>query len=133
MSWDSTRPIPWKRLGLWLGVYAALMIGLALLTNSNDLAGVIPGVVIGVVLAATVLIVLTKFGWRLPMMMSREEMAAARADKVAARQAAKSSRRGGAAPTVAPVAGPRPRAAPTSRTSTGPSRHPGRSTKPRRK
>ncbi len=124
MAWDSTRPIPWKRLGLWLGVYAALMIGLTLVTNSNDVGSVLPGVGIGVVLAAVVLVTLTKFGWKLPMLMGRDEMAKARAERATARTAARNERKGIAPATTASVAGPRPKAAPTSRTTTGPSQHP---------
>lgn len=123
MAWDSTRPIPWKRLGLWLGVYAALMIGLTLLTNSNDVGSVLPGVGVGVVLAAVVLVTLTKLGWKLPMLMGRDEMAKVRAERVAARTAARNERKGVAQATVT-SAGPRPRPAPTSRTTTGPSQHP---------
>ncbi len=124
MAWDSTRPIPWKRLGLWLGVYAALMIGLTLLTNSNDVGSVLPGIGIGVVLAALVLVTLTKFGWKLPMLMGRDEMAKARAERVAARTAARDARKGVAPASATSATGPRARPAPTSRTTTGPSQHP---------
>ena len=124
MAWDSTRPIPWKRLGLWLGVYAALMIGLTLFTNSNGVGSVLPGVGAGVVLAAVVLVTLTKLGWKLPMLMSRDETAKVRAERIAARTAARNERKGIAPASVTAGAGPRPRPAPTSRTTTGPSQHP---------
>jgi hypothetical protein len=124
MAWDSTRPIPWKRLGLWLGVYAVLMIGLTLLTNKDDVGNVLPGIAVGVVLAALVLITLTKFGWKLPMLMSKQESAKVREERIAARVAARNARKGVTPAAANTTAGPRPRPAPTSRTTTGPSQHP---------
>ena len=125
MAWDSSRRVPWKRLLLYLGIYAVVMVAITAATNADRFAEAVPGLVIGLVLATSVMVVLTKFGWTLPILRSREENAALRAERLAARSPA--------ATTSSATSGPRHRPAPTSRTTTGPSQHPRRTTKTRKR
>ena len=124
MAWDSSRRVPWKRLLLYLGIYAVAMVAITAATNPDRFAEAIPGLAIGLVLATSVMVALTKFGWTLPILRSREENAALRAERVAARSPATTS---------SATSGPRHRPAPTSRTTTGPSQHPRRTTKTRKR
>lgn len=127
MAFDIRRPVPWKRLGFFLGLYATVMLAVTALTNRNQIASSLFSIAFGVVVAGLFLITLAKFGWTMPILRSREEIAQARAQRLAQRQ----SRRGGPAPETAD--GPRPKAAPTRRTSTGPSQHPRRTRSTRRR
>ncbi len=126
MSWDSSRPIPWKRLGIMLGGYAVVMTAVTAFSNSTPLSRSLPGIVIAMIVVAGVLIALIKFGWKTPMLMSRAEQADARAQRIAQRQATRGNRKAQPATATNSVAGPRTRPAPTSRTTTGPSQHPRR-------
>lgn len=128
MAWDARRPVPWKRLGLFLGLYAAVMIIVTALTDRDRIGPALVSVAFGIVVAGSFLVILSKFGWTMPILRSREEIAAARAQRMAAKAA-----RSGATTTAASVPGPRPKAAATSRTSTGRSQHPRRTGSSRRK
>jgi hypothetical protein len=112
---------------MWLGAYAALMILITSLTNKDRFVEAIPGLTFGIVLAALLMVVMVKFGWMLPILRSKDEIAQIRANKLAARSAARS----GSAPAEAE--GARARPAPTRRTTTGPSQHPRRTSKSRKR
>ena len=128
MAWDSTRPIPWKKLGFYLALYAGIVVAFFALTKPDSLVSALPGLIVGVVLAGTFMVVLIKFGWNMPMLRSREEIAAQRAARNAQRSGGSSSNG-----QAAGYDGPRPKAAPTSRTSTGPTQHRRRTTKTRKR
>jgi len=111
MAWDSTRPVPWKRLMIeWLviGVVVALVSWFA--TDNRK-----PENYISIVLAGGIYVgfgaLLAKLGY------ARKSLKQLRAE-TAAQQAARS-----AAPSGAMN---RPKPAPTKRTSTGPSNRPNR-------
>lgn len=127
MAWDSSRPVPWRRLLTYLAIYAAVMVVITLLMSGDRLAEAAPGLVIGLVLATGLMVVMTKFGWTLPMLRSREEVASIRADKAAARSRSSNEH------AAAGVEGPRERPPATKRTSTGHSQHPRRTTKSRKR
>ncbi len=119
--------MPWKRLGFFLGLYATVMLAVTVLTNRDRIASGLVSVAFGVIVAGLVLITLAKFGWTMPILRSREEIAQARAERIAARDSRKGST------TRSSTGGPRPKAAPTRRTSTGPSQHPRRTRDSRRR
>ena len=128
MAWDSTRPIPWKKLGFYLALYAGIVVAFFAITKPDSLMGALPGLTIGVILAGTFMVVLIKMGWNMPMLRSREEIAEQRAARAAGRSGGSS----GSGQAVDPD-GPRPKPAPTSRTSTGPTQRPRRTTKTRKR
>jgi hypothetical protein len=127
MAWDSKRPVPWRRLGIYLAIYALAMVGITTLSGKADLGQLVRSLVVGVPIAGLAVVVLAKFGYLLPILKGREVLAAERAERLAARQAA----RGGNTPAVEAVEGPRARPPVTRRTATGHSQHPNR--KPARK
>jgi hypothetical protein len=127
MAWDSNRPVPWKKLGFYLALYAGIVIAFFALTKPDNLVSAVPGLTVGVILAGTFMVVLIKLGWNMPMLRSREEVAAQRAARTAERSGGSSGGQG-----VDPD-GPRPKPAPTSRTSTGPTQRPRRTTKTRKR
>jgi hypothetical protein len=127
MAWDSNRPVPWKKLGFYLALYAGIVIAFFALTKPDNLVSAVPGLTVGVILAGTFMVVLIKLGWNMPMLRSREEVAAQRAARTAERSGGSSGSQG-----VDPD-GPRPKPAPTSRTSTGPTQRPRRTTKTRKR
>jgi hypothetical protein len=129
MAWDSKRPIPWRRLGIYLAIYALAMVGLTAITGNADVGQLLRALIVGVPIAGLSVVVLAKFGYLLPILKGREVLAAERAERLAARQAA----RGGKNPVAAveAVEGPRARPPVTRRTATGHSQNP--SKKPRRK
>jgi len=128
MAWDSTRPIPWKKLGVYLALYAGIVLAFFALTKPDNLVSALPGLTIGVILAGTFMVVLIKFGWNMPMFRSREEVAAQRAARTAQRSGGSST-----SSEAGDFDGPRPKPAPTSRTSTGSTQHPRRTTKTRKR
>ena len=128
MAWDSSRPVPWKRLLTYLGIYAAVMVVITLIVSGEQFSEALPGLLIGLVLATAVMVAMTKFGWTLPMLRSREEVADIRTE----RAAAKSKSSTGPAPS-SDGSERRERPAATKRTSTGHSQHPRRTTKTRKR
>lgn len=113
MAWDSSRPVPWKRLAIeWL-VIAVVVGGISFFVTENNRAANY----LTIVLAGPIYIgfgaLLAKLGY------ARKSLKELRAED-AARQAQK-ARAAGASGTPT---GPRPKPAPTSRTSTGPSNRP---------
>jgi hypothetical protein len=108
VAWDANRPVPWKKMLGLFGVYGAVAIAVFSFTGGLD-AGALIGLVIGGLMYVAVATILVKFGWD-PFSRASE--------RAEARAAAKRAR---SAPSSAAVdGGPRPKPAPTSRTSVGP-------------
>jgi hypothetical protein len=128
MAWDSKRPIPWRRLGIYLAIYALAMVGITAITGKADVGQLARSLLVGVPVAGLAVVILAKFGYLLPILKGRDVLAAERAERLAARQAA---RGGNTAAPVEAVEGPRPRPPVTRRTAVGHSQHPTK--KPRRK
>mgnify|MGYP000951483507 CR=1 FL=1 len=114
-------------MGVLLAIYAAVMLAVSAISNRDQMGSAFASVAFGVVVAGGFLVLLSKFGYTLPILRSREEVAELRAARLAARQT-----RSGKAP-VETVEGPRARPAPTRRTSTGPSQHPRRTSSSRKR
>ncbi len=115
MAWDSTRPVPWKRLlREWL-LYGGLMAVVFFFVLRDDLSiGPFLGLAASAPLYLVIGGVLAKFGYQ------RKTLKDLRAE-TAAKEAARATARSGAAGSN------RSRPAPTRRTSTGPSNRPNRS------
>jgi hypothetical protein len=109
MRWDSSRPVPWRRLVKeWL-IYAAIMtVVLALVyRDGNRLVPILAGLFVSGPLYLGLGFVLAKFGY------VRKTLADMRTPRAATSSGDAASAGG---------EGPRPRPAPTRRTSTGPNR-----------
>jgi hypothetical protein len=118
MPWDSTRPVPWRRLAIDWAIYIGIMF-VALLIFARDQvdAGVFAGLLASGPLFLAIGAVLAKFGYQ------RKTLRELRGQSAAARQAkAATSATTQATPTA------RPKPAPTKRTSGGG----GRSSRPQR-
>jgi len=108
MAWDSSRPVPWKRLLVeWAVIGAAVALMSLLFTDNRDASGYITVVLGGAVYVAFGAI-LAKFGY------SRKTLKQLRAEAAAAPPRAEPD-------STAPS---RQRPAPTKRTSSGPSNRP---------
>jgi hypothetical protein len=107
MSWDSTRPVPWRRLVReWL-IYAAIMsLVFLLLMRDSPLLGIFLGLGVSLPLYLTLGYVLAKFGYSRKSWRDLRSESARRPSQPAAGQSAAST-------------GPRPRPAPTRRTGGG--------------
>ena len=116
MAWDSTRPVPWKRLlREWL-LYGGLMAVVVFFFLRDDLSiGPFLGLAASAPLYLVIGGVLAKFGYQRKTL---KDLRAETAAKEAARATARSGTAGGSN---------RSRPAPTRRTSTGPSNRPNRS------
>lgn len=140
MAWDSSRQVPWQKLGIYLSLYAVIVFVVFVVSNrKTSIEASIPGLLLGVFVAGTLMVVLTKFGWKLPFLRSKQEIAEARQARIDARNAktggsrgSSRSRSGSSSSSQSLVDGPRPKPAPTSRTTTGPSQHPRHTTKSRK-
>jgi hypothetical protein len=93
----------------------------------------VPGIVLGGTVALLLMAILTKFGWNPTMLRSKREIAEARAQRAAAKakpptssSGKSSSRSGGTATGEDGAETPRPKPAPTKRTSTGATNNPRR-------
>lgn len=109
MAWDSSRPVPWRRMvNEWL-LYVAIMFVLFLFVFDNSsLVGVVAGLLVSGPLYLAFGYVLAKFGYRRKSFKElRTESAATGSSSKREEQAA---------------AGPKPKPAPTSRTGGGQSR-----------
>lgn len=113
-------------MGVLLGIYAAVMLGVSAFSDPDKLGSALASVIFGVTVAAFFLVVMVKFGWTMPILRSRDEIAAARAQRAAMKAQARGV-------DVEQVPGPRSRPAPTRRTSTGPSQNPRRSSSARKR
>jgi hypothetical protein len=119
MAWDSTRPVPWRRLiREWLiyaGIMAAVFVVYSVYSGNVSLIGAMVGLVISGPLYLLFGSVLAKFGYQ---RKSMKQLRAERTDRVDGVD-------GRATSTV--TGQPRQRPAPTRRTSGGggPSKRPG--------
>jgi hypothetical protein len=119
MAWDSSRPIPWVRLVRdWLLYVGIMAVVFGLVYRDRLTAGLFAGLFLSGPIFVAVGAVLAKFGYQ------RKTLADLRRES-AARAATKPTDGGTTAP-----AGPRPKPAPTRRTSSGRNRP---STKQRRR
>jgi len=118
MAWDSTRKVPWKRILMFEGIYMGLFVAFILITRPEKMTSTVTSIVIAAVLTMFVLVALVKFGYQPNWLRSREEQAALRAEKMAARQDAKATKDGRTPPSEQ-----RYQPAPTRRTSTGHTQH----------
>jgi hypothetical protein len=110
MAWDSTRPVPWRRLVKeWL-LYAAIMavILIVLFRDGGRLLPILGGLLISGPIYLALGAVLAKFGYQ------RKTLAELRTPRATPRDSSSSDEEPGA----------RARPAPTRRTSTGPSNRP---------
>jgi hypothetical protein len=99
VAWDANRPVPWKRIIKPFAIYAVLAnIVFFLLLRDEYNAGVALGTLGGGVLYAAIAYLAVKMGWSPPAFRSKEELAAMREARLAARaeKQAASGRRGGA-------------------------------------
>jgi hypothetical protein len=112
MAWDSTRPVPWRRMiREWL-IYAGIMaVVFVVLFRDSNLLGAMVGLLVSGPLYLLLGFVLAKFGYQ------RKTLKQLRAERV--------ERVDQAAKPVANGGGPRQRPAPTRRTSGGGSHRPG--------
>lgn len=109
MAWDSSRPVPWRRMvNEWL-LYVAIMFVLFLFVFDNSsLVGVVAGLLVSGPLYLAFGYVLAKFGYR------RKSFKEMRAESAATGSSPKREE--------STAAGPKPKPAPTSRTGGGQSR-----------
>lgn len=119
MAWDSSRPVPYRRLlKEWL-IYVAVMIAVfaLVLRDSTSVQGMAIGLVVSLPLWLGLSWVLAKLGYQ---RKSFSDLRAARAEAAAARSSS--------APTSSTTnaVASRARPAPTKRTGTGPSNRPSR-------
>lgn len=104
MAWDSSRPVPWKRLTREWALYAGIMaVIFVVFFRDNGVAGALIGLAISFPLYLLLGYALAKIGYQ------RKNFRELRAERTAAASA-----------TATPTASqPRPRPAPTRRTSGG--------------
>lgn len=133
MAFDATRPVPWKRLLTFVGIYSMIVLGLFAIIRPSQVTRSVPGIVLGGTVALLLMAILTKFGWNPTMLRSKQEIAEARAQRAAAKakpptssSGKSSSRSGGTATGEDGAERPRPKPAPTKRTSTGATNNPRR-------
>ena len=123
--------MPWKRLLTFVGIYSLVVFGLFAILKPDQILRSMPGLVFGALVALMVMAVLTKFGWQPTMLKSRAQMAEQRAQRQAEREARKTSRapsgKAASAGSASDDEGaPRPKPAPTKRTTPGPTNNPRR-------
>ena len=97
------------------GIYVALFGVFVVMFQKGKIASALSAIGFAVIITTMVLYALLKFGYYPNWLRSKTEMAALRADKIAARRAVKAAKAGKPAPVDE-----RYRPAPTRRTSTGP-------------
>lgn len=118
MGWDSSRPVPWRRLTKEWAIYAVIMaIVFGLILRSTSALGSAIGLLLSLPMYLAFGAVLAKFGYRRPSFTARR-----------GGTSATSSRSSSASSDTN-----RSRPAPTRRTSTGVSQHPRRTSKNRRR
>jgi hypothetical protein len=121
MPWDSSRPVPWRRLLVFEAIYLGLFVGFVVITRPDETSSAISSIVLAGAITTAVLVALIKFGYQPNWLRSREEQAAIRAQKIAQRDEQRAARRGAPAPGAQ-----RYRPPPTKRTSTGHTNRPRR-------
>jgi hypothetical protein len=114
MAWDSSRPVPWRRLMREWVIYALIMTALmVVLFRGAGIAGAVAGILVSGPLYLGFGALLAKFGYRRKTLRElREERAAGEGDRS----------RSGSSSAAATSTGDRGRPAPTKRTSTGSNR-----------
>ncbi len=120
MAWDQSRPVPWKRLAIeWL-VIAVVVGAISFFVTKNNRAANYLTIVLAGPLYIGFGALLAKLGY------ARKSVKQLRAEEAARQeQKARETARGGG------TAGPRPKPAPTSRTSSGPTNRPSNKKKKR--
>ena len=121
--------MPWKRLLTFVGIYSLIVFGLFAVLKPSQMLQSLPQLAFGAAVALGVMVILTKFGWEPTMLKSKADLAAARAERDAARAAGKSGAgKAGKAGTDDAVAAeaPRPKPPPTKRTTPGATNNPRR-------
>ena len=105
MAWDSSRPVPWRRLLKEWALYAVLMAALFLVFfRDSSIVGILLGLLASGPLYLAFGYVMAKFGYQ------RQSLRQARSEAATRRAAPAAGDR---------VAGPRPKPPPTRRTSGG--------------
>ena len=104
MAWDSSRPVPYRRLLKEWAIYAAIMLAVVLVVlRGRNPAGLIAGIVISLPLYVGLSAVMAKFGYQ------RKTLAEMRTPRA-------SSSSGSSSSSSATAGKARPRPAPTKRT-----------------
>ena len=116
MAWDASRRIPWKKVLTPFVLYAVVAVVLFSLLGGGFQPGLLVGVVAGGTIYTLLAVVMLKFGWNPPMFQSREERAAVAAASAERRAAREAQRRGAKGGGKAPAPGSRPKPPATSRT-----------------
>jgi len=89
VAWDSSRPVPWKRLLALFAVYAVIAnVALVLFARDRYSFGSFAGMLSGMVLYLGIAWVLVKFGWNPPSLRPGQA-----AREGAARRAARATER----------------------------------------
>jgi hypothetical protein len=136
VAWDRDRPVPWKRLLTFVGIYSMIVLALFAILKPGQILQSAPGLLFGAGLALVIMAALTKFGWQPTMLKSKAEIAAAREERQAAKartataQTARSSKQ---APATVTPDGPRPKPPPTKRTTPGATNNPRRTRETRKR
>ena len=108
MAWDSTRPVPWRRMiNEWLVYVAIMFVVILLFFRNGSMVGIVAGLLVSGPVYLAFGFVLAKFGYQRKTL--RELRSASRADDRAADEGR---------PSTA-AASPRAKPAPTSRTGGG--------------
>ena len=128
MPWDQSRPVPWKRLFTFEAVYLGLFTAFVVFFQRDKIGSALAAMGFAAVVTTFALYALIKFGYQPNWLKSRQEMAAIRSEKIAARRSTKARKAGKPAP-----AQDRYRPAPTKRTSSGPNNRPRRTNQTRKR
>ncbi len=92
VAWDRDRPVPWKRLFTFVGIYSLVVFGLFAVLQPDRMLQSFPGLLFGAGVAVTIMAILSKFGWQPTMLKSKDQIAADRAAREESRAAAKAAR-----------------------------------------
>lgn len=118
MKWDSSRPVPWKRLSIEWAVVAVIIAIVSFSAADNRSLSSYTALVLGGVVYLTVGAVMAKFGYQ------RKTLKQMRAEVAAAPPRTVGSKTKGASKSALVDSTPRPRPAPTKRTSGSPGHRP---------
>ncbi len=128
MPWKSDRVVPWRRLLTFELAYVGLFAAFLLVFQRSNIVSSLVALGVAIVVTTALISVLYKFGWDPAFLKTRGELAAVRAERIRAREAARAQKKGRPAPEPE-----RYRPAPTRRTSTGSTNRPRRTTKTRKR
>jgi hypothetical protein len=118
MKWDSSRPIPWKRLSIEWAVVAVIIAIVSFSASDNRSLSSYTALILGGVVYLTVGAVMAKFGYQ------RKTLKQMRAEVAAAPRRTVGSKAGDTSKSALVDSTPRARPAPTKRTSGGPGHRP---------